>query len=372
MQYSLPPSKPKRFSLSRFFIGLAEKIELYEDHVRKTNAFYEHDLKPKLDALEQEYKADSVQAQEQFEKVNKEWDGEEHFRYVMAMHESGLDNLDEGYQYQQELVREPYEEMLDYINKASLILLYSLLESSLKRLCELLKEMEKTRISVADFGDYIAGSMKYLDLVIGLPRASLEPFETKITHIQYVRNRIVHNHSEFDMEDDSTLNEIISASKPYLIMVESPDEPVRTLKIYDPAYIFNSYQVLKDYFNELFWLINKKYGYPIINDKIAKVFQASLGAIEVTNTQVDNIKGGKKLTASITYTAKDAQAPTTISAKISITRSSKFELNITDQTGNADIAKWKSDSEAKDTRIKYALWGIVTPEPDLKIEILIF
>jgi hypothetical protein len=374
MKFALKSYTKVRSDLDAFFINLEEKIALYEQHIETTIRFYGEEREKNLKPIKAQFEKDSAETDEHYNKIYNEWEGSEDEKRLMALHLSNYDDMIGHYEVAEDMVNEHYAEMFDYFNKSSTVILYALLESELKRLCGILKTISGSRIAVEDFEDrdYIKGSFRYLDLVIEIPIAPLEPFETKIKHIQYVRNRIVHNAGEFSKKEDVTLTQVIEQSEALLKLIDDYESDKRYLKIWDPAYIAKGYQLIRELFRTIFWAIEEKFGHLVLKERIKRLFKADFGATEIAIIDIAKIKKGTKVAFSVKVLPNEADAVWDFNCTITVTESKSYAIEIVNQIeGNEKIKNCVAELERKSHRLFYSFaYTIFETNPSVQIKIM--
>lgn len=144
----------------------------------------------------------------------------------------------------------------------------------------------------------LKSSFKYLELVIDLPIKTIEPIAGKIQHIQYIRNRIVHNGAEFSYEKNESLEQVVNALSDMILFQEVVVGKTRVLKLFNTEIVMRSYHIMRDLFINLFWQIDKKYGYPILTDRLNILFQNPPGGT-IKITDIKSIKAGRQINAEV-------------------------------------------------------------------------
>jgi hypothetical protein len=366
---------PKRSAADRFFLLIEEKIELYNRHIAVTKSLYNDERTKELKPLIDEYNSVKDEVEKIYEDEYKNWEGEEDQRALMAEHLSGRQNMYDYFESQEDIVNEHYDEMFDYFNKSSLIILYALLEGELKKLCGTLKPMAEIRIDVDDFksDNYIEGYIKYLDLVIGLKTEKLETFTNRIQQIQYVRNRIAHNGAEFTMAANSALDECINKSGGLLVLAHDSEMEKRQLKMSNPEYIDKCYELVRKVFNALFWLVNERFGNTILKERIRYMFEPEFGETAVEIQKTETIKGGMCFTVRIGYAEEQGTAAEFI-CKISVTGAKTNSVSVINQDeGNQRLQKWSDERQSKGHKLYDGfLKGLIGHKSGLKVDLKLY
>lgn len=368
-----------RSALDTFFLKLEEKIILYQQHIKTTTDFYTAELDKNLQPIIDQRESEKDEVEKKFQEYYEAWDGPEEYRQLVAEHESGRDSMYDYFEFQEDIWKEHYGEMFDYLNKSSLIIMYALLESQMSRLCTILKEMSGSKIKADDFKstNYIEGYFKYLDLVILLDMQPLDDYRRRIVPIQYVRNRLAHNGGEFDMgvdeNDDKELVKVVQESKGLLVLVHDQNDNKRYLKIFDTRYIDEGYELIRELFHDLFWMINKKFGFPVFCERMVRMFRPYFGENQVTILKIDSVKNGTKITTEIDFKVESGES-VAFRCNITITTAKTYQLNILNQAEeNKQIQECADEMMRHPTRVTHGyLSGIVRPNPALKVEMTFY
>jgi hypothetical protein len=366
---------PKRSAIDLFFLNIEEKTELYNRHIAVTKTLYNDERAKELKPLIDEYNSVKDEVEKKYDEEYENWQGDEDQRAPIAEHLSGRQNMYDYFENQEDMVNEHYDEMFDYFNKSSLIILYALLEGELKKLCGILKPIAETRIDVDDFKseNYIEGYVKYLDLVIGLKTAKLETFMTRIQQIQYVRNRIAHNGAEFTMASNPALDECIKKSNGLLVLTHDSEMEKRQLKMFNPVYIDNCYELLREVFHTLFWLVNERFGNRILEERIRYIFEPEFGETAVEIQKTEDIKGGMCFIVRVGYADEQGTAAE-FACNISVTGAKTNSVNIINQDeGNERLQKWSDDQQKKGHKLYNGLLkGLIGHKIGLKVGIKLY
>jgi hypothetical protein len=351
---------------------------MYETHIEVTTKFYRSELEKDIKLITEEYEREQVPVEENYKAVYAATGGSKEERHLIAEQASGKDAMYENYQYLQELCEKESDEKFDYFNKSSMIMLYSMIESEMKRLCTILKEFSEVRISIDDFKsmNYMKGYFKYLDLVINLPFVGLEKFNTKIESIQYVRNRIVHSNSEVGMtgdnEEKKALQNAIDNSNNLLKQVYDPQTSRTYLRIFDSRYVTEGYQLLKDLVRELFYLINRHFEYPLLKVKLMELFKKSYDDAVFSVLEASEIARGIKFKLKVTSN-NEMDVPDKFMMNIVITKGKEDCIEILDQIGdNQKIQQLCEHIKQKKYLASRYFMGWVRPAPKLKIQFTFF
>nr|WP_121271686.1 hypothetical protein [Pedobacter schmidteae] len=377
MKFSLYPER-KQSPLLAYFNNVESKIELYEQHIAVTTQFYSSELEKKLLSVRKELELEKKTVEKAYEVAYQTATGTEDERHLIADEESGRGSMYDYYQYQEELWEEHYAEMFDYFNKSSVIMLYGLMESELKNLCIILKKLTDTRISIDDFksANFIKGYFKYLDLVIEIPYTTLEKFNTKIEHLQFIRNKIAHNNSEIssvdDKEEKKVLKEVMAQSKKLLTETDDYLTGKKYLRIFDSAYVKHGYDLFKGLIHELFLLVNQRFGFTILIENLRDLFIPYCNAATFSVVKVDTVKGGMKFIVQAEL-KDEAMVPEAFMMNITVTGAKNYDVEVLNQVmGNDKVSFYVNNiNNRKNLAIRF-FNGWVEPSPKLKLQITFF
>jgi len=317
--------------LELFFDDIKEKTALNEQHLFTTMNLYKKEFHEVKDKLTQEYKAAMATAKATYNKILEET-GDERF----ASHDSGMDEIPEHFDHREEVIKKRFLELISYFNKSSLVLFYSLLESELRHLCNLLYTIFGKRITLEHLNnnDYLSSIISYLDLVIEIDVADLDGYISKFKEIQYIRNRFVHEGGEFLRErENKQLHQILNKNKDLLKLTDSSNPGYQTLRVQKIKYIIEYYDLLKYFFNDLLWLVEKKRNYSIIVGRLRFLFGFISENVIVRINGIMPTKKGKQITCEIE--SEEEGKSFRLNCKITMVQSKKDEFKPIDQTDNS-------------------------------------
>lgn len=322
----------QRPPLEAFFFNIKEKVNLYEQHSIITTDLYRKEYRDINDGLSTKYQLFHEEANKRYKEL---MEMEEYDDY--ARHESNLDEVQRSWAEEIERLATQFSQMADNFNKASLVVLYGLLESELRNLCELLKAEFEKRIGLEHLNEknYLESILSYLELVIEIPVQDIQSFVSRFRDVQYLRNRIVHNGAEFPkFEANKDLERIIRESKKHLVLIDATRATHVALRIQRVEYVLGYYDLLISFFGKLLWLLDKKTGYQLLKRRISFLFGFSApkkSTIEVNIEAIEDIKKGKLIRCKINFKHKN-QKSTVLNGCIMLTTNPKDKLHIIDQT----------------------------------------
>lgn len=203
------------------FKSVIDRLKLYEQHTTSTTTLYRREFTEAKKQIDIDEKAAVVAAKQRYNDILG--GSERHEDHDWAMHVSGLDELDHHYYTVRESQAERFVEMADFFNKSSLVSLYGLLETDLRRLCFMLQTVFNKKIGVDMLSDrnYLQAFLEYFEFVIELPITQLEPHIVKLKELQQLRNRIVHDGALFSKKQkDKRLEDMVAAANGLLTMTQ--------------------------------------------------------------------------------------------------------------------------------------------------------
>lgn len=324
-------SEKKKSDLEEVFGDLKKKVELYEKQYAITLKLYKSERNKELKDLNETYKKNQDKRNQVYEKVFDEMKGEdEQIRNSYANHVSGLEMLYLENQEEKENIKKRYLDFFDLYNKSLMTALYSLIESKLKEICDIIADelAQKIKYEHLDSRDYLKASFKYLELVIQVPIISLKPFISKLKNVQFIRNRVIHTESKFTGDNEKTISEIVKKSKGALELRKNKSTTL--LRIKKSQFIFDFFELTRELFEELVWLIDSKQDNKILKKGLEFWFGILDKKIFIRNVQLEKIGKGKR-TVEFDLSSKKKNIPK-FKCKISISRASNNSLEIIDQT----------------------------------------
>lgn len=252
---------------------------MHERHIELTSDMYQKEKQEAISTINKSFEIPLKEANKKYAELVKKY-GDDIEGDQLAYHYSGLDSIENEHSRNDWEIKEEFTDMSEQFNNLALMQIHSFFEKEITDLCKILKLEFNEVISLDDFSskDYVKGPLKYLELVVKLNIKKLEPFTNKFRDIQYLRNRIVHERGEFPKNSSSpedkrkTIEGIVASSKKRLILSEEDDFYV--IKINEVSYIKDHYQVIKQFFQEVFNLIEEKLNYRILKGRLEYVFSA--------------------------------------------------------------------------------------------------
>ena len=320
-----------------FFSKWEIKIELYERNVTSTNALYVKDNAEFIKNITEEYDRDIVRAYNDYTRFYGESDGvNDSERRQDALTKSGEQDIQGYYDYQVAQAKGQLEEMLDYFARSSIVIVHSLLETELRKLCHLLQYEVQSKLALEDLEakNYIKASLKYLELVIGMNLEDIYAIADKMEEIQYVRNRIVHNGGEFGFEKNDVLDQTVRSLSAYLTLEVVEDGKLRVIKFPNTEIVSYAYSLMRRFFIELLWKLEEKLRYPILCDRLKVLFDFPKDSSIITGSKVKTTKGSR--TVSVDIKKRNGLK---FNCNITIVKSVKREVELINQLEPADAIK---------------------------------
>lgn len=366
-------SETKMSALQKFNIAVHRKIAIYRINSKKTRELYKKEFL-EIDAKNRkDFSEANGQAAIKYKEVFAEIEGDEHLKHSYADHESGYREIGIHYELTEEALKMDFMEMADNFNKSSLIVQYALLESELRRLCGLLKDILKKRIALSDIeaGDYLNSIYNYLDKVIEIEMDSILPFQNKFKDIQYIRNRIVHNGGEFSLEANDTLDQFVESHKGSVKLEVLKHENIRILRMPKNDVVSQFYDLTHDFFGELFWVIERKRSYVTLIERITFLFAFLSGKTCVKLIESNIVNKGRQFVFKI-----DTNDGTIadFNCKLTIRSAKKSAVSLINQLDKHEMIDRLVDqlSNHNSVVMEDVLQGFYRPDLSVEIELLLY
>jgi hypothetical protein len=325
---------------------LEELIDTFERNARATSELYGRSYLAEREKIKEAFKGYWETAGEIYAEAYEEVSGDESEKDAWAAHKAGYREIERDEQIAEEIVDRNHREMIDHYNKSATAMLYSILEGQFRRFSELLRQIGNHVLSVEDLvqRDYIEGIYKYLEKVIGIDTSSIEHFKDKFQPLKRLRNKIMHNNAEFPDIDATELNKIVKESKGMLDWEKEMDEYANwddednvkryyVLRIKNIDYLEPYYKLIREFFNELFWLADEHLAHQPIAERL-KYAAGFVGRdIRVENTSIINVDKGRKIKATVINDSEEQ--PSTFEFAITVTRATKSAFSILNQVPDA-------------------------------------
>jgi hypothetical protein len=311
--------------LENAFLKIKDQLELYEKQHSITLSSYLKSWQEELDTLQKTFEKVEQKAQERYKKALGTENPENQDNIAYATHISGLDYLSHKNYEDTENIKTKYFDFLDLFSKSTLIALYSLNENFLNKTCDIVSQTLNHKIKVSHFNsrDYLKASIDYLELVTDIPIAGLEKYISKLKDIQFLRNKIIHAGSQFS--NDSILE--ISKKYPKSLHYEKEKE---FLKIVKPEFINNLFKLIREFYEEILWLIEERREFKTVKNIFENWFSLIEGQISII--EIDYKKTSSK-TRTITFKiSSDNKNIPQQNGKLTLTRSKGYNVEIINQT----------------------------------------
>lgn len=395
MIFTIPGSPAGPSPIEAFFMQNRAKIYEGLKHLHSTLKLYEEEKNTRLAIISENLDRDYKKLEEQYKEIYDHTEGDETWKRTVALHESGMYDFEGLYEHQEDMLNEDLQETRDRFNKAAFMQFYSLLESDLRRLCHILKDIKGTRISIGNFNapNYMTGIFNYLDLVIELPVDTFDDFKRRIAFFQYVRNRLAHNGGEFEPEqkenngpdtngdangkEENGLNidSVIAAFPGDLAIVKDQLTGQRVLMIEKPDFVEKGFQLLAEISQKLFILVNEKFNYLILKERLEKLFKFKFPDCIVTVLEAKKIK--KALCFKIKVEDR-SQKQVVFGMSLLITPSDDTTIITLNQFDDDNALKNDLDEfltilQGKVIDLgRFTFTGFKDPDPRLKVELKVY
>jgi len=368
--YFLDP--PEVTAVEQFFVQVQGKINIYRQHAETTIKLYQTEANEKLKTQKEEYKVAMEAADLVYKKVYLETGGSEDDRRAYAMHESGIQEIEHHYTTADENLKASFMEMADHYNKSSVVTLYALLETELRRLCGHLHSAFGLRFTVERFEktDYLKAIMEYISLVADLDITIVEPKMNRLQELQFLRNKIMHNGAEFTLEANPWLEDLVNSSNGGLFWEQIPEEQLRVLRVRS-KFIVPYYTIVSDFFFDLFSSLNLKLQFTILTNRISFLFGfLTRGAVASYISHRDVANGTQFI---FLIKSPEGDNPFTFYCKITITTASVDQVVITNQLDVIDkMERWVEQMNENPAVLRQAIVGYLNPNKAHKIEIMLY
>lgn len=279
-------NQKKENEIEVFFKNLKDQIELHNNHFISSYTSYGRRMDKEIKSFNTKLDILLMEAEEIYQSclidnriigslTEKELDS-------YAMQVSGipilLNDKVEGIQN----ITKKYLEFIDLFNKSTLISLYSLKESKIKSLSEILSKLLNKRIKPDDFNkgrDIFGSIINYLDKVIEIDIQKIEGIKYKLGVIQKTRNKIVHSYSS--ISEDKLRKTIRNEFKD----IEFSNN---TLIIHKKTIIVRYFDLIKDLFEFLIWEIDKKQEFQILRNGLEYWLKFIFKSVEIQDIDIIN------------------------------------------------------------------------------------
>ncbi|MBG6233785.1 Asp-tRNA(Asn)/Glu-tRNA(Gln) amidotransferase C subunit [Pedobacter sp. CAN_A7] len=368
--YFLDP--PQLTILETFFIQVQGKIAMYKQHAETTTQLYQSEADGKLAIQRAEFKAAMEEANLVYKRVYEETGGSEDDKHGNATHESGTQEIEHHYTIGEEDLKASFLEIADHYNKSSLVTLYALLETELRRLCDHLHSTFGLRFTVERFEktDYLKSIMEYISLVADIDITSVEPKMNKLQGLQFLRNRIMHNGAEFTIKLNQKLDDLVASSDGGLVLELIPEELSRVLRVRS-KFISPYYTIISDFFFDLFRSLNVKLGFTILADRISFLFGFITRQAVATFVSQSDVASGKQYLFLIE--SDDFENLFSFNLKLTVTAANTEQVIITNQLNEVDrMERLVEQLNENPAVLRLALNGYFFPNKSHKIEIMLY
>lgn len=323
-------NKKKENKLEPIFKDFKNQIDIYHRQFDLTLKSYLKEWKSELNKNDKVYSDQKTKANIIYNKAFNET-SEDEFAHSYAMHKSDLGIIEEQHYTEREEINNEYIDFLDLYSKSILIALYSLNESKLNQITNITSEIFRKKVKPSHFNsrDYLNSSILYIKLVLEINTDNLEKYISKLKEIQFLRNSLVHNASIF-----SDTKKAVKISKKYSNSL-SFNPKTGFLKIISSDFIKDFFYLLKNFHEELFWLLDSNQNFIIIRNGLLHWLGILDNKISIDNLKFDKFSNKEKL-LKFNVIPKDKDI-SKFECKITIKKSSKATFELSNQTENDKI-----------------------------------
>lgn len=361
--------RKKTHQIESCFSNLNQKVLLCEKQYRLTKNFYGIEWKKEVAKLKEQYDFNMEKADEIYKEVYNNLEGEdEELKHSIAMRNSEMDYVDGWYSNESNNIKFYYTSFFDIYSKSVVMTLYSLLEGTMKEICQIVQNDLNKKIGSSDLAskNYILNSFNYLFLVVDLPDTTLKPLIKKLEKFQIVRNKIAHGNSEVTSKE---IEDIIKNSNGSLSIEE--ENKVRFLKIVHSRYIFGFIKLIREIFEELFWLLDERYENKFLLKGLDYWFGMLDEKIKISHLEISKIKKGVRKIKFIINSRK--QKIKKFNCRITISRNKNNEIEFIEQTNLLAVKDFNQEVESSDSFIfDYIFPYFNQSSQKTKIELLTF
>lgn len=350
--------------LEKAFLDIKDQLDLYEKQHTNTINSYLKSRQEELDLLEKRYSKLENESQKRYDENLSTENPNDEFNIAYATHISGIDYLLHKKNEEIEEVMFKYSDFLDLFSKSTLIALYSLNENFLNKICEISSKTFNQKIKVSHFNsrDYLKASFNYLELVIDIPKEPFESNVSKLKEIQSLRNKIIHEGSQIT---DVTILKIV---KKYSHSFHFNEEN-QFVRITSPKFIKDFFNLLKNIYEELLWLLEERQN----NKTLKSIIENWFGLIEgkIIVTEIKTKKTSEKVrTIDINLKSDNVKIPD-FSCKLTLKSSKGYIVEIIDQTEN-ELIKEFIEADKDGIHLEMGLKTFMSLNKDLDIRLLIY
>lgn len=326
--------------IERFFYGLKKKISIYRHHLKLTDDLYKRELVESEKRLEKDFERNKKAGEVRYESALEEM-GNSEYAEDYANDQSGLEEIYHYHDLDVRYNRERFQEVHSIFNKSALIGLYSLFEAeSLKLSCFLRKHFDK-RIGYQDLKseNYLKGYLNYFDLVLELDIANLSKFENKLNDLRIIRNKIVHENGDFS-DSKNKLDSLVSDSSGTLRI--DMENSSYTLEIDSIIYLDRYFEVIEEYFEQLFWEIDKKQEWPLLKEKSEYLFKFIDTKLRVESVKADISPPKRKVQIYLNNSSTDE--PLEFKVDLILKKSPRDKIKVHNELSDVSNAKKFADN----------------------------
>ena len=287
-----------------YFRELNNKLVIYEYQTEITERLYKNELAASHLRLKKAFDENMETAKVKYDRVFEETAGSDTDRHALAAHESDWNYLCDKNAADQEYLDLRYAEMADNFYKSDIMVLFTVLESELKRLCKTWQTQVQNSVGLADLGsrDYISASWNYITNVMNLDMSVLQIHQNKLTDLQNLRNRQVHDGGYVYPEWVNQMKKVVNSSGKAVIL--KPESEGLLIWIRNVSNINSWYQNIRSFFEDLFWEIDRTQNYVLLKKRLQYLLGATYRQINIDQLIV--IKTGKKRELRLVLEIKDA------------------------------------------------------------------
>ncbi|WP_447637304.1 hypothetical protein [Flavobacterium microcysteis] len=318
---------PNRFE--DLFKEIKCQIEIYERQYTLTTKSYVKEWNNEKTKIKEKYNTLLREAEKEYDQIVGT--SNDDYTHQFAMNKTGLDAIEYNYSESIQEIDKEYKDFLDLYSKSTMIALYSLNESKLNKIAVVAADLFLKKIKLEHFNnrDYLNSVLDYLNLVIEIDIESLQPHISKLKDIQTFRNKAVH---ALSVIPEKEAVQIVKKKKNGSLLY---DNQTKTVKIISSAYIKDFFSLLKDFYEDLAWLIDKSQNYEILKNGIHYWLAIIDRDLTIEDLTVRSLAASKKQ-INFKVSTSDKSIPKFI-CKISLSTAETNSFDVTLQFENAKV-----------------------------------
>jgi hypothetical protein len=313
-------------------LAILAKTHLHERHLNRTIQLYRSEYDLSLNELGTARDRALVDAQLKYDEVIKSVGDTDEGR-LYADHESGWGEITSHFAHQEENLQKEMMDLVDYFNKSALVVVYSLFESSFRDVCLTLQDAFAKKIGLKHMNsaNYLKSMIAYLELVLEVDVTLLAPHISKIEHLQFLRNRIVHEGGiiTLDKADEKLLNQIVVQSRQSVTIENDEHSNLSSIRVKKVEYIIGHYELVRTFFRDTLYLIDSITNHSLLLARVKHLFGFVSNNLTTRIKKVEYGPGYVKLVFELQFFKDSVQYP--VGCTVNISKSKQPKIDFTNQ-----------------------------------------